>query len=316
MVARSRRLPPINAVVAFEAAARHLSFTRAARELYVTRVAASRQAKALEEHFGCPLFLRGPRSLALTPEGEFLATAAREGLGRIAEAADSLKRRVPQGGVTLASTIGIATYWLMPRVSAFRTLHPDVEIRLVIASDPEELTFDSIDVAVRYGDRPDAGVERRLIARHAVRPLCSPRYLEAHVRPARPDDLLQAHLLHFEEPKDPRLDWYNWFQLHGIDDTERHARTSFSSYVNFVQAMLDGHGIGLGGAPSLSGFLESGQLIPLLDLPPMALEGYYVCWQDGRPRSALARTFLDWLLDRIDQGQAAVEAVGHGEAPF
>jgi LysR family glycine cleavage system transcriptional activator len=173
-----KHMPPTNALVVFEAAGRHMNFTRAAKELDVTQSAVSRQIQLLEEFLGLSVFQRQSRGLMLTPAGERLHRAVTMGLEHIANVSADLRRQRGPGELTIATSVAFASYWLMARIAKFRGLHPEVEIRLVAASPVYDLASEGVDIAVRYGAGEWPGVDAVRLFDNEIWPVCSPRYLE------------------------------------------------------------------------------------------------------------------------------------------
>ena len=184
VIALHKTLPPTNSLVVFEAAARHMNFTRAARELDVTQSAVSRQIQLLEDHLGIALFQRQSRGLVLTREGERLHRAVAMGLEHIANVAADLRRNRGPGELTVATSVTFASYWLMARIAKFRAAHPEIELRLYASSPVYDLAAEGIDIAVRYGAGEWPGVEATRLFGDEIWPVCSPRYLEGRKAPA------------------------------------------------------------------------------------------------------------------------------------
>src|SRR5262249_3922328 len=181
MIALRKRLPPANSLVVFEAAARYLNFTRAAKELGVTQAAVSRQMQLLEEHLGTVLFQRSPRSLKLTPAGLRLHKAVTMGLEPIAGTAVELRRSGPQADLTVSTSVTFASYWLMSRVAKFRAAHPEIELKLVASAPVGDLASAGVDLAVRYGSGRWPGVRTVRLMDNEIFPVCAPGH-----RPPRP----------------------------------------------------------------------------------------------------------------------------------
>ena len=189
---RLRSLPPTNALVVFEAAARHTNFTRAAEELAVTQSAVSRQIQLLEDHLGIALFHRQSRGLRLTQEGERLHRAVSMGLEHIANVAADLRRQRGPRELTVATSVAFASYWLMARIAKFRAAHPQVELRLVAASPVYDLAAAGIDLAVRYGTGEWPGVEATRLFDNEIWPVCAPKYLAGRTPPASLAELARS----------------------------------------------------------------------------------------------------------------------------
>lgn len=304
------RLPPLNALVAFEAAARHLSFTRAGEELRVSREAVSRQIRTLEGHLGAKLFLRLHRALALTAEGEAFRIVVQDSLEHIARAGAALQRKGRPAKLTVTATIAIATYWLTPRLPKFRARHPEAEIRVVVSDAALAMAADGIDVGLRYGDGKWPGVKAVRLFEVASAPVCAPRYLEQN-RPLRtPADLVGHTLLNLDGPPHAREDWIWWLAGMQVPQPASLHILGFDSYANVIQAALDGQGVALGFSGVIDGLLEAGQL-----LRPMAASlgkglAVYLVVPSSAPLSPLAREFHDWVLGEAAQQRRWPAAAG------
>ena len=171
------RLPSLNAMRAFEAAARHLSFSRAADELHVTKAAVSHQVKALEEELGLPLFRRLNRALMLTDAGQTLYPAVSEALGIMGTAVARLKRQDEAGGLTVTMLDSFAAIWLVPRLGRFRTLHPEIDVRISTSDDSVDFAQSDVDLAIRYGAGRWPGVHAERIMTEEIFPVCAPALL-------------------------------------------------------------------------------------------------------------------------------------------
>ena len=288
-------LPPVRALVSFEAAARNLNFTKAADELYVTRVAVSRQVKLLEEFLGLQLFVREPRRLRLSPAGERLYRVVNASFHQIHDVTESLCQRSNPNIINLTTTPGVSIYWLMPRIGKFRLEHPEIDFRIDSDVELSDLARDGFDIAIRYGSGDWPDLEARLLDYQYVFPTCSPGYLTGRKAPTTAEELLDEHLLHFDTPYDRGSTWPGWFEDQGVDYLEGHRQSRFTSFVNTVQALLDGQGIALVGPPVLQQFYDNGMLINVLNTKPIRLMPYYLAWPARTTLSAASQTFVDWV---------------------
>ena len=296
MKALRARLPPLNALVAFEAAARELSFTRAAEELGVSREAVSRQIRNLEDHLGVALFRRRHRALDLTPAGQELAAQARESLEAIARAADALQRRRRPSKLTVTATIALATFWLTPRLPRFRAAHPGAEIRVVVSDAPLDLAQEGIDVGLKYGDGRWPGLTaRRLFAVESF-PVCAPAYLAAGPPIRAPADLVAHTLLNLDGAPHAPEDWRWWLEGAAGEPADSLHILGFDSYANVIQAACDGQGVALGFGGIIDGLIARGELVrPIPDSRDPGRAVYLVA-SAGAALSPLARKFHDWVL--------------------
>ena len=296
MVVLRHRLPPTNALVSFEAAARHLNFTRAARELGVTQAAVSRQVALLEDHLGRPLFDRRPRGLALTAAGERLCAAVTMGLGHIATTAADLRRSRRDGELTVSTSVTFANYWLMSRVAKFRAAHPEIQLRLVASAPVRDLGASGIDLAVRYGRGGWPGATALHLLDNHVFPVCAPAYM-ARRRPLQSvTDLLEESLLHLVEFDRNWVTWEAWLGAMGVTARPRGPSLEFDNYLVLTQAVLDGQGIALGGGRLAEDFLARGQLIRPIEAMLRSERSFYLLVPEDQPFSPQAAAFRDWIL--------------------
>jgi len=254
----NRRLPSLSALRAFEAAARHGSFKRAASELAVTPTAVSHQIRALEQQVGFALFERRTRQVVLTESGAKLYPVLRDGFDAFAEVIERLTRRRSRARVTISATIALTARWLVPRVAAFRALHPDVDLQLQ-ASD-EVVNFDAagVDIAIRYGGGPYPGF--------AVTPLFEDRFAPVFnpmLKLAGVDDLSRWPLIDFQwrrrSPDNPT--WSRWFAEAGLEEPAEPAQLSFSDESHAIQAAVAGQGVALVSLTLVQDEIRAGHLI-------------------------------------------------------
>lgn len=299
----SAKFPPPNALFAFEAAARNESFTEAAKELDVTRVAISRQVKQLECFLELDLFTRGQRSIQLTAAGRRLSHISSSAFQSIIDEIEAVKSTSDDKLITFATTSGISTYWLMPRIGRYRDIAPDADFRLLTSYDLINLVQSNVDIAIRYGDGIWPGVTATLLQRQRIFPACTPAFLNKHGPFNSLESLSNAPLLNYEAAADPSSNWPNYFRDMGeiLDDSPR--MSSYESFINFVQAVLDGQGVGLLGTPLIQQFIESGVLVPAIDVEPLAQRGYYLCTPVGVTPSATVSRFCDWLQGELSDGE-------------
>jgi LysR family glycine cleavage system transcriptional activator len=298
-----RKLPPVNSLVVFEAAGRHLNFTRAAEELALTQSAVSRQIQLLEEHLGAALFQRQGRGLHLTRDGVRLHRAVTMGLGHVADVAVDIRRHRGPGELTVASSVSFASYWLVARLAKFRAANPDVELRLVASTRIPDLVAAGVDVAIRYGNGRWEGVEAIRIFDNEIWPVCAPRYLEGRPRLREPADLLDETLLHLGQFDRNWVTWPAWLKSHGIDAAPRKRGLEFDNYLVLLQAALRGEGIALCGERLAEDFIARGDLIRPLDAALRSDRSFYLLHTAGVPLTPSAQRFKEWLL--AEAGPAA-----------
>lgn len=298
MVRRYYSLPSLNALAAFEAAARHLSLTKAAEELNVTPGAISKQVRMLEHELGNPLFLRRHRALELTREGETMSAALRDGFERISSTFRQVKASGGQTSVTIGSTMAMAHLWLIPRMSAFWGSHQDIVVDHVISDHPHGLDRPDIDLRLRYGggEWPDE-ISAKLYD-DRILPLVSPDFARQHPV-ATIEDLSRLQLLSVEGIDWDWTTWADFFEELGYRHKALNIRR-FNSHVIALQAARSGQGVVLGWASQAAPLLESGDLVPLGTAEIMAPQSYFVTWSARRPLSRQAALLRDWLLSLDD----------------
>jgi DNA-binding transcriptional LysR family regulator len=258
---QNRELPSLDLLKGFEAAARNLSFTKAAGELFVTQSAISRQIKTLEEQLGVSLFMRRHRELLLTEAGQTLFKAAGEALRTLRDATGRL--RANHGGMlTVGTTVSYASLWLVPRLNAFRRLHPEIEVRIAANNELRDLERDGIDLAIRYCPRRVAGPDAVFLFGESVFPVCA-KELTGGQPLASPHDLSRHVLLYLDDADRlyPWLAWDVWFELVRAQEVKAAGALHFSHYDQLIRAAVDGQGIALGRMPLVDRYLRTGELV-------------------------------------------------------
>lgn len=296
---RNTRLPSLDLLRGFEAAARHMSFTRAADELHVTQSAVSRQIRTLEEHLGVTLFRRLNRALMLTEEGQTLARSVAVALGGIEQAVARLSSLADDRPVTVTTTLSFAALWLVPRLARFREAHAEIDVRLAATNEIVDLEHDSIDVAVRFCEPAAAPSGATPLIGEDVFPVASPRLARNRAQPLRkPADLRHHVLLHLDDPQgaQPWLTWQEWLAALKVPDLKPAGALHFSHYDQLVRAALEAEGVALGRAPLIERYLKSGELTaPFRDRVSVSRKYFAIIAPHARER-ARARRFVEWLL--------------------
>ncbi|MEM7431541.1 MAG: transcriptional regulator GcvA [Pseudomonadota bacterium] len=299
----NRRLPPLTSLRAFEAAGRHLSFTRAAEELTVTQAAISHQVKSLEEHLGLRLFVRMPRRLELTAAGKKLLPVVRDSFSRISDSIAKLSDIMPSPGLTVRLTPSFSAKWLSPRLDAFRQRHPDIDLSLNHSNAPVDFARESIDVAVTYGN----GKWPRVIADPVMSldffPVCSPVYLASSQPLEHPNDLQRHTLLHDSSHEN----WAAWLELAEVDPSIASRGPILDDTNVLTQAAIDGLGVALGSTSFIADHLESGRLVRLFDIDLHNEYAYYVVCPRSHLRRPSVVAFRDWLLEQSEVGRALLD---------
>ena len=307
-------LPPLDALVAFESAARHLSFTRAADEVALTQSAVSRQIQALEQRLGVALFRRLHRAIALTDEGRTLQLAVVDALVRLDRATREIRQADRIKAVIVTTTAGFAGLWLIPRLSAFVAAHPGVDVRITTSYELVNLERDAVDVAIRY--RPiDVALPAgsMTLFGETVFPVCSPKLRAGKVAPLRePADLAHHILLSMEgDNSDQLLDWDLWLHALDVADLKPAGMLQFSSYDQLIQAAIAGQGVALGRMPLLERQLAERQLVAPFRKSLVSPRGYCVIVSTRSGDRPEVRAFVDWL---VLTAAPRAEARGPGSA--
>jgi LysR family glycine cleavage system transcriptional activator len=291
-------VPPLDPLLAFEAAARNLSFTKAAAELFLTQSAVSRQIQQLEQHLKVKLFERRARTLLLTESGQMLYRATQEALETLQESARRVRGTAMTNTVVVATTPGFATLWLIPHLAGFTRDHPHVDVRISATNEMiDDLERAGVDLAVRYvPERSVAG--GRLLFGETVFPVCSPALARNPANPlVTPDDLHHHVLLYLELPRAAWLDWELWFHALGLRDFEPAGKLHFSHYDQLIQAAVDGHGVALGRNPLLRRLLSEGKLVAPFKKKVASSRAYYVVESPAAKAKPQVREFADWLVE-------------------
>ena len=287
-----RRLPPLNALRAFEAAARHLSFTRAAGELHVTQAAVSHQIKSLETHLSLTLFRRLNRSLLLTDAGQSLFPAIGDALDGIDQAVRRLDADDAAGVLTVSCLHSFAATWLVPRLVRFRERHPEIDIRIATSDEVTDFVADDVDIAIRYGPGDWPGLHVTRLMREEFFPVCSPGLLQGGPPLERPADLRHYTLLH----DDMREDWSKWLLAAGVDDVDAKGGAAYSHSNLLVQAAVSGAGVILGRSVLVADALADGSLVRPFDISLPTNYAYYVVAPEAMVERPKVAAFRAWLL--------------------
>jgi len=291
------QVPPLELLLAFEAAARHLSFTKAADELSLTQSAVSRQIQALEESLGTRLFERRTRALLLTEAGQRFHQLAQGVLADIDDATRKLRTTTAARTVTVTTTPGFASLWLIPRLNGYLQAQPGVDVRISASYDTTNLERDGVDLAIRYA--PDETMQgQRPLFEEQVIPVCSPALANDAARPLREPADLRAHvLLHMEDAQASWIDWNLWLHAHGLREFKSAGALHFSQYDQLVQAAVNGQGIALGRLPLVKRMLRDKQLVTPFRRSVVSSRGYYVVRSARAAGKKDVAAFEAWLLE-------------------
>lgn len=280
---------PLNALRAFEAAARHGSFTRAAEELHVTQAAVSHQVKQLEQHLDLSLFRRLPRGLAITPEGEALLPVLHDAFDRMGEVLERLERREVRQSLAVGAVGTFAVGWLLPRLEAFSARHPQIEVRLSTHNNRVDLAAEGLDAAIRFGDGGWPASEAIPVCRAPLSPICTPALAATLARPA---DLLAHPLLRSYREQE----WPQWFAAAGVTRLPPLRTMRFDSSLSMMEAARQGAGIALLPPRMFERALALGEVVQPFPTS-LDLGGYWLTWLKSREPSPGLIAFRDWLVE-------------------
>jgi LysR family glycine cleavage system transcriptional activator len=299
------QVPPLELLLAFEAAARQLSFTKAAGELFLTQSAVSRQIQALEESLGSKLFERRTRALLLTESGQRLYQIAQGVLSELQDATLKLRDAAAVRTVTVTTTPGFASLWLIPRLNGYLQAHPGVDVRISASYEPVNLERAGVDLAIRYAKSAEMGGERPLFEENVI-PVCSPALAADPARPLRePADLRSHVLLHMDDSHASWIDWNLWLHAHGLRDLKPAGALHFSQYDQQVQAAVNGQGVALGRLPLLRRLLRDKMLVTPFRKSVVSSRGYYVMRSARAVGKQEVAEFEAWLLEETKKDAAA-----------
>ena len=290
------RLPPLDLLLAFEAAARQLSFTRAADERFVTQSAISRQIRALEDDLGVELFVRGHRALALTAPGQKLLQACQGVLAQLRRTVSSIRAPNAREVLALSTTPSFASYWLIPRLHSFTQANPGVDVRLDASYEVRDLQGEGFDIAVRY-QKANASDGERLF-NETMLPVCAPALRRAKDTPLKVAADLRHHtLLEVESMggSGAPVEWDSWLKANGVPDLEPRSKLTFSSYNEVVAAAVAGQGVALGRRPLLDGLLRKKELVTPFGDARETARAYVVITDPAARARAAVRALETWL---------------------
>lgn len=295
----ARRLPPLNALRAFEAAARHGSFVSAANELSVTPAAISHQVKGLEETLGVTLFMRRHRAVTLTREGRRLLPGLTDAFDQIATSVDAVRAARHDGAVVVSCSPSFAAKWLVPRLEGFLSRHPEYTVRVEAEPRVVDLADGEVDLAVRFstGGKGDVSAER--LFGESVFPVCAPR-LRVGLR--RASELALQTLLYdemFERVPDS-AGWADWLTAAGLPHLKPARVLHYSFTTLALDAAIRGQGVALGRSAMVAGDLQAGTLVKLFDLMVPGGVDYHIVYLADRPNRPAVTAFRDWLLAEAD----------------
>lgn len=303
-----KRLPPLNPLRAFEAAARLGSLSKAASELNVTHGAISHQIRALEELLKVSLFERSARRLRLTPQGAELLPAVSDAFDGIAAATARMTRPTSSGRLSVSCVPALLSLWLIPRLSSFTARFPDISLQLVASNDPQDIRSPDIDICILYGAGNWTDCWLRKWSDLELFPVVSPTLINN--RPIRAiRDLADHVILHGDDGRE----WNTWLAAADALDLKRGQQHRFSDARLSTEAALQGHGVALGNSVTASGLLAKGQLVTPFNLSVPAADAFYVACRNEVRSAPIAQVFIDWLYAERDEAAARTETAIAGQ---
>ncbi len=293
-----RLLPSFRGLVAFEAAGRLSSFTKAGVELGMSQAAVSYAVKALEDDIGRLLFERTHRRVELTDAGRRLHKDVSAGLAKMAEGLDEVRVKPGETVVTLSTSASFATLWMAPRLQAMRLRFPDIELSLHTSDRDIDIVAENIPLGIRRGRPEDwPAYDCRHLAWEEIVAVASPDYLNAHSIPETPWDLTGHHLAHLDEPHRGAVSWQDWLRSTGVASAGQLRGPRANEYVAVLQMALDGDAIALGWRCLIDVYLKNGRLVEVTDHYLKTGEGFYVVWPKSRQLSNADVRVRDWIIE-------------------
>ena len=301
MASPNRPLPPLDLLRGFEAAARHLSFTRAAAELFLTQSAVSRQIQALEEFLGVPLFERRHKALALTEAGQSYYRIVASALDQVREATRRLRETRTGHVLTVTTTVSFASIWLVPRLMRFRKENPRVDVRITATHEVVDMEREGIDLAIRDCPLDQVPPGSTYLIGEQLWPVCAPSYVKeakAEKRPlAKPRDLVNHVLLNLHDPAGrwPWITWAAWFESRGIEGFVPQGSLTLDQYDQVLQAALHGQGIALGRTTLTEQYIREKRLVALFGEAQRVGRAFHAVYAKNAQSRREVRQFVDWM---------------------
>ncbi len=297
-------MPPLNSLVAFEAAARHLSFTLAAEELNVTQGAISRQVRLLEEYLGKALFERTTRRIELSPTGAQYFESVHEALIQLARATGTIRHWKGAQQVTVLTSTALASLWLLPKVAEFQRQNEEIELRIVASDNVTDLSRLDGDLAVFYCRTPPKGVQVTPLFPEEIFPVCSPDYLAKHPDLQTPEQLASCTWLWLDDPQSDWIGWPEWFRQLGCGPVQPRRRININSYSMLIQSALSGQGVALAWSNLVGNHLETGTLVRPVDAVLKTDAQFCLIEPDRGVWRQSVKRFRAWLLEQLPDARA------------
>ena len=292
------RLPSLDLLKGFEAAARLLSFTKAGDELHLSQSAVSRQIQELEDQLGVRLFERRHRALELTESGQALYAASAQVLATMRSVTDRLRATQSRRTLSVTTSQSFASLWLIPRLAGFTRTHPDLDVRISADTRVLDLERDGLDLAIRHGPATLAGGGAVKLFGERVFPVCSPKLMQDPKRPLlEPADLRHHVLLQYDDPegRHPWMHWKTWLEAERMADLRPAGSLTFSGYDQIIPACIAGHGVAIGRSPLVRKMITSGELVAPFKRTTDPARGYYAVVSKNSAGRPEVTDFVNWL---------------------
>jgi len=293
-------LPPMNSLIVFEAAARHLSFTKAADELTVTQGAISRQIRQLEEYLGKELFIRSNRNISLTPTGLQYYQTIYSSLLNVAQATAEIKKWQGEHQITVATTNAMAALWLLPKVASFQQNNEGVDLRILTTENILDLHKMDFDLALFYCRTPPEKMNVTTLFPEEVFPVCSPSYLAQFNADSTPEDIFGKALLYLDDSQKDWITWAEWFEAVNYPVVKPKNRVNINNYPMLLQAAINGQGVALAWGSLIDDYLQSGTLVRPVETVLRTQANF--CMLEPSDRGMIpssVKHFRNWLLDQL-----------------
>ncbi|MCC4799262.1 transcriptional regulator GcvA [Enterovibrio norvegicus] len=301
-IAMKKRLPPLNWLRSFEAAARHLSFTHASQELHITQAAISQQIKGLESQLGTTLFVRLPRGLELTEAGAAYLPVVHEAIEKLSEITEELFGQGRSKLLNVRVNLVFFIHWLAPRLQTFSDNHPNINLRItsnIWVNNREN--SNNFDVEVTHGKGKWAHLEAHRLTWDVLYPVCSPTFAATLDTAFSPSDLLKQKLIHVIGYEDG---WGHWFTRMGLPYAEFDRGSQFDTLVNALEVAVNHGGIALGRSSLVERYIDEGKLVRLFDTKVTTQEAFYLVSSKSKALHPHAQAFIDWLLTEVEKDQS------------
>ncbi|MGI9316729.1 MAG: LysR substrate-binding domain-containing protein [bacterium] len=294
-----KRLPPMEPLIAFECAARHLSFTTAAKELNLSQAAVSQQIRNLERSLGVELFTRSHRAIQLSAHGLVYRHSISAALKQVASATTELRVPSANSRLTVAADQSIASMWLIPRLPDFQQLHPEISVRLIASDIEQDCLAEDIDMAIIHGNGNWVNHHSETLFPEEVFAVCSPDYLNRNPKANSLEALTEETLLSLENSHWDWMDWRTWLSNNEVHLPVQHQGLQINSYPLLIEAAKNGQGIALGWRFLIDEYLRNNSLIKLCNTSVATTYGYYLVWPADAEQSPNTTKFRAWANERI-----------------